>query len=147
MQHILYNHPNKTDGYRALNLASTDILRAVSLHSIKDIRVFTRVHNFALQRRIMELEQRNLVLHRQIDVFDQILNIEKKLKLYTKNFSKLIQTTKNEQVKIKLKEQYKLFNMPDLHISEQLMSLYNNTFRLFSNNNHEQGKDCFSQNY
>ncbi|CAF4059198.1 unnamed protein product, partial [Adineta steineri] len=39
MQHILYNHPNKTDGYRARNLVSTDILRAVSLHSIKDIRV------------------------------------------------------------------------------------------------------------
>ncbi|CAF1287766.1 unnamed protein product [Adineta steineri] len=38
MQHILYNHPNKTDGYRARNLVSTDILRAVSLHSIKDIR-------------------------------------------------------------------------------------------------------------
>jgi chondroitin sulfate synthase len=138
MQHILYNHPNKTDGYRALNLASTDILRAVSLHSIKDIHVFTRVHNFALQRRIMELEQRNMLLRRQIDMFDQILNIEKQIKLYTKNFSKLIQTTKNEQVKIKLKEQYKIFNMPDQHIAEQMMLLYNNTFRLFSNNNHEQ---------
>jgi chondroitin sulfate synthase len=141
MQHILYNHPNKTDGYRVLNLASTDILRAISLHSIKDIRVFTRVHNFALQRRIMELEQRNMLLRRQINVYDQILNIQNEIKVQTKNLSKLIQATKNEQIKIKLKEQYKIFSMPDQHIAEQLMSLYNNTFRLFINNNHAQGID------
>ncbi|CAF0887659.1 unnamed protein product [Rotaria sordida] len=135
MQHILYNHPNKTDGYRASNLVSTDILRAVSLHSIKDIRVFTRVHNFALQRKIMDVEQRKMLLRRQIDVYDQILNIENQIKLQAKNLSKLIQKTKNEQIKIKLKQQYKILNMPDQHIAEQIMSLYNNTFRLFNNNN------------
>ncbi|CAF3449858.1 unnamed protein product [Rotaria sp. Silwood1] len=138
MQHILYNHPNKTDGYRASNLVSTDILRAVSLHSIKDIRVFTRVHNFALQRKIMDMEQQKMLLRRQIDVYDQILNIQNQIKLQAKNLSKLIQKTKNEQIKIKLKQQYKILNMPDQHISEQIMSLYNNTFRLFINDNNEQ---------
>ncbi|CAF1135648.1 unnamed protein product [Adineta ricciae] len=131
MQHILYNHPNKTDGYRAANLVSTDILRAVSLHSIKDIRVFTRVHNFALQRRIMELEQRNMLLRRQVYIYDQILDINNQIKLHIKNLSKLIQKTKNEQVKIRLKQQYKILNKPDQHIAEQIMSLYNNTYRLF----------------
>jgi outer membrane phospholipase A len=142
MQHILYNHPNKTDGYRASNLASTDILRAISLHSIKDIRVFTRVHNFALQRKIMELEQRNMLLRRQIDVYDQILDIQNQIKIQARNFSKLIQKTKNEQIKSKLKQQYKILNMPDQHIAEQIMSLYNNTYKLFiNNNNHQQGID------
>ncbi|CAF1475031.1 unnamed protein product [Rotaria magnacalcarata] len=138
MQHVLYNHPNKTDGYRASNLASTDILRAVSLHSIKDIRVFTRVHNFALQRKIMDIEQRNILLRRQIDVYDQILNIQNLIKLQAKNLSKLIQRTKNEQIKTNLRQQYKILNMPDQHIAEQIISLYNNTFRLFLKNN-EQG--------
>jgi hypothetical protein len=138
MQHILYNHPNKTDGYRASNLVSTDILRAVSLHSIKDIRVFTHVHNFALQRKIMELEQRNMLLRRQINLYDQILEIQNQIKLKTKNLSKLIQNTKNEHIKIKLKQQYNILNMPDRHISEQIMSLYNTTYRLFDNNNNEQ---------
>ncbi|CAF1065824.1 unnamed protein product [Adineta steineri] len=138
MQHILFNHPNKTDGYRASNLVSTDILRAISLHSIKDIRVFTRVHNFALQRRIIELEQRNMLLNRQIYVYDQILSVQDQIKSYAKNLSKLIQKTKNEQIKIKLKQQYKVLNMPDQHIAEQIMSLYNNTYRLFTDNNNQQ---------
>jgi chondroitin sulfate synthase len=138
MQHILYNHPNKTEGYRVLNLVSTDILRAISLHSIKDTRVFTRVHNFALQRRIMELEQRNMLLRRQIDVYNQILDIQNQIKIQAKNVSKLIQNTKNEQIKIKLKQQYNILNMPDQHIAEQLLSLYNNTYRLLINNNDEQ---------
>ncbi|CAF4332330.1 unnamed protein product [Rotaria sp. Silwood2] len=138
MQHILYNHPNKTDGYRASNLVSTDILRAVSLHSIKDIRVFTRVHNFALQRKIMEMEQQKMLLRRQIDVYDQIVNIQNQIKLQAKNISKLIQKTKNEQIKIKLKQQYKILNMPDQNIGEQIISLHNNTFRLFMNHNNEQ---------
>ena len=138
MQHILYNHPNKTDGYRASNLLSTDILRAVSLHSIKNIRVFTRVHNFALQRRIMEFEQRTMLLHRQIDIYDQILSIQNQIKLQAKNLSKFIQTTKTEQIKVKLKQQYKLLNMPDQQIANQILSLSNHTFRLFTNNNDEQ---------
>ncbi|UJR30320.1 hypothetical protein I4U23_017857 [Adineta vaga] len=138
MQHILYNHPNKTDGYRASNLVSTDILRAVSLHSIKDIRVFTRVHNFALQRRIMELEQRNMLLRRQISLYDQIIVVNNQIKLHAKNLSKLIQKTKNEQIKVKLKRQYQILNKPDHHIAEQIMSLYNNTYRLFIDDNPEQ---------
>jgi hypothetical protein len=138
MQHILYNHPNKTDGYRASNLATTDILRAISLHSIKDIRVFTRVHNFALQRNMMELEQQNMLLRRQIDVYDQILDIQNQIKLQAKNFSRLIQKTKNEQIKIKLKQQYKILNMPDQHIAEQMMALFNNSYRLFISNTKEQ---------
>ena len=147
MQHILYNHPNKTDGYRAANLVSTDILRAVSLHSIKDIRVFTRVHNFALQRRIMELEQRNMLLRRQVYIYDQILDINNQIKLHIKNLSKLIQKTKNEQVKIRLKQQYKILNKPDQHIAEQIMSLYNNTYRLFVDDTTEpQGiRRCFEK--
>ena len=102
MQHILYNHPNKTDGYRVANLASTDILRAVSLHSIKDVRVFIRVHNFALQRKIMELQQRIVLLWRQIQHYDAILQIQKQIKLQTKNLSKIIQKTKKESMKIPL---------------------------------------------
>lgn len=138
MQHILYNHPNKTDGYRATNLVSTDILRAISLHSIKDIRVFARVHNFALQRKIMEVEQRNMLLRRQIDVINQILHIQNQIKLQAKNISKFIQKTKNEQIKTKLKHQYKVLNMPDQHIAEQIITLYNNTYQLFTHNNMEQ---------
>jgi len=137
MQHILYNHPNKTEGYKARNLVSTDILRAVSLHSIKDIRVFTRVHNFALQRRIIELEQRNMLLNRQINLYNQILQIENQIRLQKKKFSKIIQTTKNEQTKIKLKQLYKLLNMPDQHIAEQIMALYNNSYRLFNLDNNQ----------
>ncbi len=137
MQHILYNHPNKTEGYKARNLVSTDILRAVSLHSIKDIRVFTRVHNFALQRRIIELEQRNMLLNRQINLYNQILQIENQIKLQKKKFSKFIQTTKNEQTKIKLKQLNKLLNMPDQHIAEQIMALYNNSYRLFNIDNNQ----------
>jgi hypothetical protein len=138
MQHILYNHPNKTEGYRARNLVSTDILRAVSLHSIKDTRVFTRVHNFALQRRIIELEQRTMLLNRQINLYNQILNIENQIKLQTKKFSKVIQRTKNEQMKNKLKQLYKLLNMPDRHISEQIIALYSNLHRLFNINHNQQ---------
>ena len=138
MQHILYNHPNKTEGYKAQNLISTDILRAVSLHSIKDTRVFTRVHNFALQRRIIELEQRNMLLHREINIYNKILNIENQLKLEKKKFSKLIQKTKNEQMKIQFKQIYKLLNMPDQHIAEQMMALYNNTYRMFDMDNDQQ---------
>jgi hypothetical protein len=137
MQHILYNHPNKTDGYKARNLISTDILRAVSLHSIKDIRVFTRVHNFALQRRIIELEQRHMLLNRQLNLYNQILNIQNQIKYQTKKFSKLIQTAKNEQTKIKLKQIHKLLNMPDQHIAEQMMALFNKLYRLF-NTDHKQ---------
>ncbi len=132
MQHILYNHPNKTEGYKARNLVSTDILRAVSLHSIKDIRVFTRVHNFALQRRIIEFEQRKMLLHRQINLNNQILNIQNQIKYQIKRFSKLIQTSKNEQTKIKFKQIYKLLNMPDQHIAEQIMGLFDKIYRLFN---------------
>ena len=139
MQHILYNHPNKTDGYRASNLVSTDILRAVSLHSIKDTRVFTRVHNFVMQRRIMELEQRNTRRRRQIDIYNQILDIQKQIKLQAKHLSKLIQKTKNEPIKVRLKHQYKILNMADQHIAQQMMSLYNSSFRLFINNDKQQG--------
>ncbi len=138
MQHILYNHPNKTEGYKVRNLVSTDILRAVSLHSIKDIRVFTRVHNFALQRRIIELEQRNLLLRRQINIYDKILNIENQIKLHKTKVSKLMQKTKNEQMKIQFKQLYKLLNLPDQHIAEQLMALYDNTYRLFDIDNNQQ---------
>ena len=138
MQHILYNHPNKTDGYRASNLVSTDILRAVSLHSIKDTRVFTRVHNFALQRRIVEFEQRTMLLRRQIHMYNQILLIQNLIKLQAKNLSKLIQTTKNEQTKNQLKQQYKLLNMPDQQIAEQILSSSNHSFQLFINSNSEQ---------
>ena len=137
MQHILYNHPNKTDGYRATNLAATDILRAVSLHSIKDIRVFTRVHNFALQRRVMELEQRTMILHRQIDMYNRILCLQNQIQFQTKNLSKLIQKTKNEQIKSKLKQQYKLLNTPDQQIAEQILSLMNDSFRIFTSNNED----------
>jgi hypothetical protein len=137
MQHILYNHPNKTEGYKARNLVSTDILRAVSLHSIKDIRVFTRVHNFALQRRIIELEQRHMLLHRQINLYNQILHIQNQIKFQRKKISKFIQSTKNEQMKVKLKQFYQLLNMPDQHIAEQIMTLYNNTYQLF-NIDHDQ---------
>ena len=137
MQHILYNHPNKTDGYRATNLAATDILRAVSLHSIKDIRVFTRVHNFALQRRVMELEQRTMILHRQIDMHNRILCLQNQIQFQTKNLSKLIQKTKNEQIKSKLKQQYKLLNTPDQQIAEQILSLMNDSFRIFTSNNED----------
>ena len=137
MQHILYNHPNKTEGYKASNLISTDILRAVSLHSIKDIRVFTRVHNFALQRRIIELEQRTMLLNRQIDVYQKVLTIQNQIKIQIKTLSKLIQKTKNEQMKIKLKQLYKLLIRPDQHIAEQMMSLYNTSYRLFNNNDNQ----------
>ena len=133
MQHILYNHPNKTEGYKARNLVSTDILRAVSLHSIKDIRVFTRVHNFALQRRIIELEQRTMILNRQINLYNQILHIHNQMKLETKKIWKLIQITKNEQMKMKFKQIYKVLNMPDQQIAEQIMALYDRTYRLFHN--------------
>ena len=138
MQHILYNHPNKTEGYKARNLVSTDILRAVSLHSIKDIRVFTRVHNFALQRRIMDFEQRKMLLNRQIQLNDQILSIRNQMKQQTKNLSKLIQLTKNEPMKFKLKQIQKTFNQPDQHLGEQLLSLYNTSYRLFHTNHHQQ---------
>ena len=138
MQHILYNHPNKTDGYRARNLVSTDILRAVSLHSIKDIRVFTRVHNFALQRRIIESEQRIMILKRQMNIFDKILNFGKQIKLQRINLSKLIQKTKNPKRKLKLKEFYRLLTMTDEHIAEQMMDIHNHTYRLVLNNNHHQ---------
>ncbi|CAF2562582.1 unnamed protein product [Rotaria sp. Silwood2] len=95
MQHILYNHPNKTGGYRAPNLISTDILRAVSLHSIIDIAVFTRVHNFALQRRIMDIGQRNMLLRRQIEVYEQIVKISNQIKLQAKKTFKI--NTKNKK--------------------------------------------------
>ncbi|CAF1090399.1 unnamed protein product [Rotaria sordida] len=131
MQHILYNHPNKTEGYKARNLVSTDILRAVSLHSIKDVRVFTRVHNFALQRRIIELEQHNMLLRRQINIYDTILNIENQIKLLIKKLVQLMQKTKNEHMQKKLKQMYKQLNIPNQHIAEQLMTLYNNAYRLF----------------
>ena len=138
MQHILYNHPNKTDGYKARNLVSTDILRAVSLHSIKDIRVFTRVHNFALQRRIMELEQRMMILNRQIEINNKIFNIENQIKIQRKKFSKLIQITKNEQIKTKFKQIYKYLNMHDQHIAEQILFLYNHSYQLFNTDNNQQ---------
>ena len=137
MQHILYNHPNKTEGYRASNLVSTDILRAVSLHSIKDIRVFTRVHNFALQRRIIELEQRNMLLRRQIALYDQILHVQQRIKLQGKNLSKQIQKTKNEQGKNKFKQQYKVLTMSDQQIAEQMLTLHNSSYRLFLDHYHE----------
>ncbi|CAM4783732.1 unnamed protein product [Rotaria magnacalcarata] len=138
MQHILYNHPNKTEGYKARNLVSTDILRAVSLHSIKDIRVFTRVHNFALQRRIIELEQRNMLLRRQTKIYDQILNIENQIKLQIKKLFQLIQRTKTDRMQKQLKLLYKQLNMPDRHIAEQIMALYNNSYRLFKIDNDQQ---------
>lgn len=131
MQHVLYNHPNKTDGYKARNLVTTDILRAVSLHSIKDIRVFTRVHNFALQRRIIELEQRSMTLRQQISIYDQILTIENQIKAQIKKLFQLIQKTNNEKTQIKLKSLFKQLNMPDRHITEQLMALYANKHRFF----------------
>ena len=138
MQHILYNHPNKTEGYKARNLVSTDILRAVSLHSIKDIRVFTRVHNFALQRRIMEWEQRKMVLKRQIDLNNQLLSIRNQMKIQTRNLSKLIQITKNEGMKTKLKQIQKVFNQPDQHLAEQILSLHKTSYRLFhTDKNHQ----------
>ena len=137
MQHILYNHPNKTDGYRARNLVSTDILRAVSLHSIKDIRVFTRVHNFALQRRILELEQRTMILNRQIKFANEIIRIENEIKNHSKQISKIIQTNKNEQVKNRFKQFYKLLTMQDQQIAEQLIYSYNNSYRLFNNENNQ----------
>jgi hypothetical protein len=138
MQHILYNHPNKTDGYRAANLVSTDILRAVSLHSIKDIRVFTRVHNFALQRRIVELEQRHMLLKRQIDLFNRILVNHNRIRMQTRNLSKFIETIKHEPTKLKYKQQYKIFNMPDKHIAEQILALHHTAYRLILNSQHEQ---------
>ena len=73
--------------------------------------------NFALQRRIMELEQRTMLLRRQIDIYDQILLIQNQIKIQSKNLSKLIQQTKNEQIKTKLKQQYKLLTMPDQQIA------------------------------
>ena len=132
MQHILYNHPNKTDGYRARNLVSTDILRAVSLHSIKDIKVFTRVHNFALQRRIIELEQRKMLLQRQINTYENILHVKNQINIQTKRILKIIQKNKNEKIKTKFKQLYKLLKMPDQQIAEQIMTLYNNTYQLFN---------------
>ncbi|CAF4455027.1 unnamed protein product, partial [Adineta steineri] len=135
MQHILYNHPNKTDGYRARNLVSTDILRAVSLHSIKDIRVFTRVHNFALQRRIMELEQRNMLLRRQINIYNKILHIQNQLTLQKQKLSKFLHKTKNKQLKIQSNQFYKLLTMSNQQIAEQMMTIYNNTHRLFNIDN------------
>ena len=136
MQHILFNHPNKTDGYRAANLVSTDILRAVSLHSIKDTRVFTRVHNFAMQRQIIELEQRTMLLRRQMETFDEILRIRSHIKVQARNLSKLMQKMKNEQIKAKLQQHYRLLNTPDKFIAEQIVSLYNNRYRLFLDGNH-----------
>ncbi|CAF1427282.1 unnamed protein product [Adineta steineri] len=138
MQHILYNHPNKTKGYKARNLVSTDILRAVSLHSIKDIRVFTRVHNFALQRRIIELEQRNMLLRRQINIYNKIINIQNQLKLQKQKLSKFLHKTKNKQLKIQLNQFYKLLTMSDQLIAEQIMTIYNNTHRLFNIDNNQQ---------
>ncbi|CAF1379687.1 unnamed protein product [Adineta ricciae] len=127
MQHILYNHPNKTDGYRARNLVSTDILRAVSLHSIKDIKVFTRVHNFALQRRMIELEQRTMLLRRQVHLYEKILSLENDLKNQKQKFLKA-----NSKVKTQSKQVYKLLSQSDEHIAEQMMALYNNSHELFN---------------
>ena len=138
MQHILYNHPNKTEGYKARNLVSTDILRAISLHSIKDTRVFTRVHNFALQRRIMELEQRCILLNRQINIYSKILGIENQMKFRRRKISKLISKVNNEEIKLKLKQIYKLLNVPNRHIAEQLMLLYENSHQLFNTNSDRQ---------
>ena len=146
MQHILYNHPNKTDGYRAANLVSTDILRAISLHSIKDTRVFTRVHNFALQRRIIELEQRNMLLRRQIMIFNEIIRNQQKIRVLSKNLSKLIQKTKNDQINVKLKQHQKVFNNHDQQISEQILALHNNPHRLFLDYNHQSQATGLFQN-
>ncbi|UJR16156.1 hypothetical protein I4U23_003067 [Adineta vaga] len=126
MQHVLYNHPNKTDGYRVRNLVSTDILRAVSLHSIKDIRVFTRVHNFALQRRIIELEQRKMLLRHQMDIYDKILSIENQMKSQKPKM--------NPKNKIQF---YQMLSNSDQYIVEQMMALYNKTHELFNLNNHQ----------
>ena len=135
MQHILYNHPNKTDGYRAKNLVTTDILRAVSLHSIKDTRVFTRLHNFALQRRIIDLEQRILRLRRQINLFDEILNVEKRIQMHRVHVSKQIRKTSNIERRRKLRHFYQALSFTDQHIAEQLSYLYNNSHRLILNGN------------
>ncbi|CAF4504512.1 unnamed protein product, partial [Didymodactylos carnosus] len=141
MQHILYNHPNKTEGYKQTNLVNTDILRAVSLHSIKDTKIFTRVHNFAIQRRIMDLEQRHMILKREIQSYDLILDIQQAIKIQQKNFTQLIHKTKNAQHRLKLQQQYKLLKQHDLHIAEQLTAINNNTYRLFINSNNEHYKD------
>ena len=138
MQHILYNHPNKTTGYMAANLVSTDILRAASLHSIKDTRVFTRLHNFALQRRILDLEQRTMLLRRQIDLFDRILRIGTQIKSQAKNFSQSIQRMKNAPKQARMKQFYRLLNSPNELIAEQMMGFYNRTYRLFLNEHHHQ---------
>lgn len=130
MQHILYNHPNKTAGYQARNLVSTDILRAASLHSIKDIRVFARVHNFALQRRMIELEQRTMLLRRQSALFGQILAIDSQLEAQRADASKFAHKAKSPA-----KQVYELLSKPDERIAEQIMAMYNNTHGLFNIDN------------
>ncbi|CAF1500243.1 unnamed protein product, partial [Didymodactylos carnosus] len=141
MQHILFNHPNKTDGYKQTNLLNTDILRAISLHSIKDTKTFTRVHNFAIQRRIIDLEQRHMILKREIQSYNLILDIQHAIKIQQKNFTQLIHKTKNLQYRTKLQQQYKLLQQHDLHIAEQLISINNNSYRLFINSNNDHFKD------
>lgn len=136
MQHILYNHPNKTDGYRARNLVTTDILRAASLHSIKDTRVFTRLHNFALQRRIIDFEQRVLILNRQINIFDKILLVEKRIQKHRFNISKQIEKNKNKILEKHYKDFYRLLASTDRQIVEQLLHLSTNPRHLLLNQNH-----------
>ena len=86
MQHIFHHNSSGNEAFTA-NLLAGEVLKATSLHPIKQHKYLYRMHNFINQRKIIDLRQRYLFLEKQVfDKRNQLLATARNMNAYEENF-------------------------------------------------------------
>ena len=86
MQHIFHHNSSGNEAFTA-NLLAAEVLKATSLHPIKQHKYLYRMHNFINQRKIIDLRQRYLFLENQVfDKRNQLLATARQMNAYEEHF-------------------------------------------------------------
>jgi chondroitin sulfate synthase len=73
MQHIFHHNSSGNSAFTN-DLLSREVLRAISLHPVKQFKYQYRLHNFINQRKIIDLKQKSFLIEREIyDLTKKIL--------------------------------------------------------------------------
>jgi chondroitin sulfate synthase len=80
MQHIFHHNSSGNSAFTN-DLLSREVLRAISLHPVKQFKYQYRLHNFINQRKIIDLKQKSFLIEREI--YDLTKKVLKNSSIYT----------------------------------------------------------------
>ena len=67
MQHIFHHNSSGNSAFTN-DLLSREVLRAISLHPVKQFKYQYRLHNFINQRKIIDLKQKSFLLNLHLNL-------------------------------------------------------------------------------